>query len=334
MKLIEDYLSESARACNTPELSEALGLTKSNIYMATELMRGFGVVDRMKGGVKSFRYYYFLKDRYSEEEIAEMIPKREVKVPRPKKPRVRRKPGRPRKKTEAELFMDSYLGDIEKRASTATDGLTGLAILGLPDIDSVRPTRDTVKPETSKLEPVPELGIKMFATLKVKELSKNVRRLPQTELNYLKNIFKQYSWFPVIENLQTGYAKFKAMKTGRYGDTIHFSKGSNPWEDVISIKVGTSISSDLFMPMIETKRWQNWNEFNAPPRAARSYQPGGYGIILNEFIDSGNTLVEITSNRPPIAMRTMLNYHVKRKGLQAQIAVTRVQDYVYLEKMS
>ena len=173
----------------------------------------------------------------------------------------------------------------------------------------------------------------MFATLKVKELSKNVRRLPQTELNYLKNIFKQYSWFPVIENLQTGYAKFKAMKTGRYGDTIHFSKGSNPWEDVISIKVGTSISSDLFMPMSETKRWQNWNEFNAPPRAARSYQPGGYGIILNEFIDSGNTLVEITSNRPPAAMRTMLNYHVKRKGLQAQIAVSRVQDYVYLEKM-
>ena len=134
----------------------------------------------MKGGVKSFRYYYFLKDRYSEEEIAEMIPKREVKVPRPWKRRrelIPRKPGRPRKKTEAELFMDSYLGDIEKRASTAIDGLTGLAILGLPDIDSVRPTRDTVKPETSTLEPVPELGIKMFATL-------NRRNLSSTQLHY------------------------------------------------------------------------------------------------------------------------------------------------------
>ncbi len=332
MKRVEEFLSESGRACTTEELATELDMTKSNVYNTTELMRGFNVLDRMKGGIDYIRYYYFLKDRYSVEEIADMIPKRKVKVPRPRRLRrqiVLGKPGRPRRKTESELFMESYLGDIDERASTG--GLRALAILGFPDIDSVRATQETVKLE--KTETVSDTGIKMSATLTVKQLSKNMRRLPQTELNYLKNIFKQYSWFPVIENLNTGYAKFKALKSGRYGDMFHFSKGSNPWDDVISLKVGSSISSDLLLPTHETRRWSSWNEFNTPQKEPRFYR-GLYAKMLNEFIESGHQLVEITmKTKTAVSLRTSLNYHIDKRGLQEQIEVTRVQEFVYLEKL-
>jgi len=226
--------------------------------------------------------------------------------------------------------MESYLGDIDERASTG--GLRALALLGLPDIDSVRGTQETVKEE--KTEPVSDTEIKMFATLKVKQLSKNMRRLPQTELNYLKNIFKQYTWFPVIENLNTGYVKFKALKTGRYGDTFHFSKGSNPWDDVISVKVGSSISSDLLLPTHETQRWSGWNAFNVPQKVPLKYH-GLYEQMLNEFIDSGHHLVEITmESRNAIATRQSLKFHIDKRGLQEQIEVSRVQEFVYLEKLT
>ncbi len=334
MKRIEKFLSESGRACTINELSEALGLSKSNIYNATELMRGFDVLDRMKGQGDRVRWFYFLKDRYSVEEIANMVPKREVKVPRPRKPRrqfVPGKPGRPRGKTEQELFMESYLGDIDERASTG--GLRALAILGLPDIESVRSTQDTVTEE--KTMTVPDTGIKMFATMKVKELSKNMRRLPQTELNYLKNIFKQYSWFSVIENLNTGYVKFKALKSGRYGDTFHFSKGSNPWDDLISFQVGSSISSGLLLPSHEKQRWSGWNSFNKPAKTIRPYLTGLYEEMLDKFIDSGHHLVEITmKTKPATTVRISLKHQINKRGLQEQIEVSRVRDFVYLEKLS
>ncbi len=332
MKLVEEFLSESGRAYTTQELAVELGLSKSHIYNTTQLMMGFNVLDRMKGGLGQIQYYYFLKDRYSVEEIAEMVPQRIVKVPRPRRRRVQfvpGKPGRPRHKTESDLFMESYLGDIDKRASTG--GLRALALLGFPDIDSVRGTQETVKLE--KIEPVSDTGIKMFATLTVKQLSKNMRRLSNTELNYLKNVFKQYSWFPVIENLHTGYAKFKALKTGRYGDVFHFSKGSNSWDDVISLKVGSSISSDLLLPRVETQRWMGWNDFNIPPKEP-SYYRGLYEQMLNEFIDSGHHLVEITmETKTAISTRTNLKNHIDKRGLQEQIEVTRVQEFVYLEKL-
>ncbi len=333
MKRVEEFLSESGRAYTTNELATELDMTKSNIYNTTELMRGFNILDRMKGGISHIRYYYFLKDRYSDEEIAEMIPTRKVKVPRPRRRRVQfvpGKPGRPRHKTESDLFMESYLGDIDKRASTG--GLRALAILGFPDINSVRGTQETVKEK--KTEPVFDTGIKMSAKLTVKQLSKNMRRLTQTDLNYLKNIFKQYTWFPVIENLNTGYVKFKALKAGRYGDTFHFSKGSNSWDDVISLKVGSAISCDLLLPRLETQRWMGWNEFNIPQKVPRFYR-GLYEQMLNEFIDSGHHLVEITmETRNAIATRQSLKFHIDKRGLQEQIEVSRVQEFVYLEKLT
>ncbi|KKM68473.1 hypothetical protein LCGC14_1460540 [marine sediment metagenome] len=205
--------------------------------------------------------------------------------------------------------------------------------LGLPDIDSVRATQDTVTEE--KTMTVPDTGIKMFATLKVKELSKNMRRLPQTELNYLKNIFKQYSWFPVIENLNTGYVKFKALKSGRYGDTFHFSKGSNPWDDLISVQVGSSISSGLLLPSHEKQRWSSWNSFNKPAKTIRPYLTGFYEELLNKIIESGHHLVEITmKTKPATTVRISLKHQIDKRGLQEQIEVSRVRDFVYLEKLS
>ncbi len=333
MKRVEEFLSESGRACTLNELSEELGLKKSNIYTVTELMRGFNVLDRMKGGIEYIRYYYFLKDRYSVEEISEMIPKRKVKVPRPR--RVRRqivpgKPGRPRQKTESELFMESYLGDIDKRASTG--GLRALAILGFPDIDSVRPKERAVK--ATVFVPLKRSSIEISATLKVKELSKETRRLSNYELNYLKNLLKQYGWYPLIENLHTGYAKVKALKTGRYGDALHFSKGSNSWDDVVSINMDFSVSNSLLLPTNETQRWSSWNEFNTPQKE-RSYYRGLYGKMLDEFIESGHQLVEITmKTKTAVSLKTSLNYHIDKRGLQEQIEVTRVQEFVYLEKIS
>lgn len=331
MKRIEDFLSESGRACTVNELGEALGLSKSNIHNATELMMGFGVLDRMKGRGDRVRWFYFLKDRYSVEELAEMVPKRELKVPRLRKPRRQFVPGplgRPRGKTEQELFMESYLGAIDERASTG--GLRALAILGLPDIESVKTKMDSDKDYS--FVPLKRSSISISATLKVKELSKDMRRLSNNELNFLKKLLKRYGWYPLIENLHTGYVKAKALKAGRYGGVLHFSKGSNSWDDVVSINMDFSVSNDLLLPSNEMQRWSSWNEFNTPRK-----EPvlGLYVKMLNEFIESGHQLVEITmKTRTAASARINLKYNIEKRGLQEQIEVTRVQEFVYLEKLS
>ena len=331
---IKQLLDETKKAYTNHQIAEELNYTNSNVYNSTVLMMAFNVIERRKA---AGRYYFFLKDKYSEEELAEMLPKPKPKpAPKPRKKKIKaktKKATRPRELTEHEQFMKDYLGDLEIKSASAPVGLGGLAILGLPDIDSVRPKTDPIR--NQKSDPVPVTGIKVSATLKVKELSKNMRRLPRPELNYLKNIFKQYSWFPVIENLNTGYVKFKALKSGRYGDTFHFSKGSNPWDDLISVHAGSSISSSLLLPSHEKQRWSSWNSFNKPAKTIRPYLTGVYDEMLNKFIDSGHHLVEITmKTRSAVSARISLKYHIDKRGLQEQIEVSRVRDFVYLEKLS
>ena len=327
MEKIEQLLTETDKALTVKDIATQIGQSNSAIGGYLSLMIAFGKVEKRRKGTN----FWFLKDKYTEEELNALLPTDKPKpAPRPRKLRYQMgpgRPGRPRKKTASEIFRDGVLSDIDRRASSG--GLRALAILGLPDIESVKPTADITK--TQELAPTQKALITIRASSTVEELPKNVRRLPQTELKYLKKLLQHYDWYMLIENLNTGYAKFKAIKNGRYGDELYFSKGSNVWDDIIQISLDDSISGTLYLPLLETKRWGGWKDFLTPPKLVR--QRVSYGEMITEFIESGHKLVEITvEDKTPAYVRTLLQTQVELMQLKDQIEVSRVDKWIYLER--
>ena len=325
---IKQYLAETYEAKTSSDISTYLGLSDSAVGGYLTLMIAFGtVVKRRKG-----RNFFFLKDKFTEEEMAALLPPDKPKrIPRrPRRQFVPGKIGRPRNKTESQRFRDDLIADIDKRASSG--GLPALAILGLPDIEDVRSKLDLTKIE--EITPLQKKQVTIRASSMVSELPKNVRRLPKTELNYLKKILQQYPWYKLIANMNTGYVKFKALKNGRYGDELYFSKGSNAWDDIIQISIDSSISGNLILPTQEISRWNQWKDFSGVPRKPRKLRSNIYGEMLDEFIESGHKLVEITiENKNPAYVRHNLYGQILIRQLQDQIHISRVEQWIYLERI-
>ena len=331
LERIEQLLTETDKALTVKDISTHIGQSSSSIGGYLSLMIAFGKVEKRRKGTN----FWFLKDKYTEEELNALLPT-DKPARRPRKLRyqmVPGRPGRPRKKTASEIFRDGLLSDIDRRASSG--GLRALAILGLPDIESVKPRADITK--IQELAPTQKALITIRASSTVGELPKNVRRLPQTELKYLKKLLQHYDWYMLIENLHTGYAKFKAIKNGRYGDELYFSKGSNIWDDIIQISLDDSISGTLILPLLETKRWGGWKNFLTPPKFVRpklGRPKVNYGEMITQFIESGHKLVEITvEDKQPSYVRSLLKTQIELMQLQDQIEISRVEKWIYLERI-
>jgi len=196
-------------------------------------------------------------------------PDKPVRVPKIRKVRKKREPKTKQKKAS---FLESYLSDLEKRASSG-NGLAALAILGLPQPTAEQTaTTPIIEKET---DPRREL-ITLKAMGTVKDLPKNIRRLPRNETNYLKNLLKHLGGYHVMNGLDTGYAKFSAIKAGRYGDEYYFSKGTNPWDNILNITVDPSLSNSFLLPTKENHRaygcshCDNCARRNKPPKHKES----------------------------------------------------------------
>ncbi len=316
---VKQYMSETGKAYNAKEIAEYIGSTPSSTHGVLDLMIAFGIVQKENRR----KNYYFLKDTYSDEQINAMLPPKKI-------PRVHKIRGRPVKLKPSNSFLDKYLADLEERVSQ-DDGLPALAILGLPQKSTETPiTEPTIEPEPEPSNLL--IKIKSFAT--VKHLPKDVRRLSPTETRYLKNLLKHLGGYDeVMNNLNTVFAKFSAIKSGRYGDVFYFSMGSNSWNNVLKVTVDSSLSDCMMLPTVEADRWSQWNYFQENLKAKRRKR-GQYDEMLDKFIASGHKLVEITvENRKPAGVRQMLKNKINKRELVDLIEVSRVDKWIYLEKV-
>ncbi|GAH40616.1 unnamed protein product, partial [marine sediment metagenome] len=136
------------------------------------------------------------------------------------------------------------------------------------------------------------------------------------------------------ERYNTAFSKFSALEHGRYGDVLYFSLGANPWDNVRKVTVDSSISDYMVLPTIEANRWSAWNDFLAGLKETRGYSPGLYDEMLDDFMDSGHNLVEIkVENRGTNYVKHMLKKKIEERGLMDQVEASRVDEWIYLEKV-
>ena len=326
---VKQYMSERNEALQVSDIVEHLGVSGSAAFGLLDLMYAFGILEKVKRG----RTYYFLKDIYSDEQISAMLPPEKA----PHIPGPRGRPRRPKPQPVRDSFKDEYLSTLEERASSG-DGLPALAFLSLPQEENVETpsTEHPLEVESDllgeKRKPEPLIKSEPFAT--VKYLPKDFRRLSQAEATYLKDLLKGLGGCEGLERYNTVFSKFSALENGRYGEVFYFSMGANPWDNVLKVTVDSSISDYMVLPIIEANRWISWNDFLAGLKETRRYSKGMYDEMLDEFMESGHKLVEITvENRGTAYVKQMLKKKIEERGLMDHVEASRVDEWIYLEKV-
>jgi len=313
---IEKGLSEKDRPQTAKEIAESLGVITSSVYNVLPLMEVFDVIQREKIGG---RLRYFIKGVYNDEQLSAMFPFEKVKRT-PRRKYATRRPRRSKLPVQ-ESFLEEHLSDMRMRASLG-EGPSALAMIGLNQIDVVEddavPAAEVVlrhldvdiEVEKSRVETPKK--IEPFAT--VEHLPKNARQLNRTQTKHLKEKLKGLDGYDRIDSLKTAFAEFSALKNGSYGTVFYFSMGTNPWERVYRVTVDDSISLEIEEPV---KRL----------RGRRSI----YDPIIDQFLDSGNDLVEIeVEDRKASYIAAQLANRIKVRGLN--IVASASCDLAYLEK--
>ena len=340
---VKQYMSETGRALQVGDVAEHLGVADGTAFGLLDLMGAFGIIDKAKRGRI---HYYFLKDVYSDEQITAMLPpEKPPLVPKPRRsraPRIPRSLGRPRTQKPQPVrysFADEYLSALGERASSG-DGLPALAMLGLPQREAAETLTTEPMPPVELIsalmgeekKPEPLIKIRPFGTVGL--LPKNVRLLSKAETSYLKNLLKGLGRCEGMERHNTVFSKFSALENGRYGEVFYFSMGANPWDNVRKVTVDPSISDYMVLPIIEANRWSSWNDFLTGIKETRIYSKGKYDEMIDEFMESEHKLVEITvENRGTTYVKHMLKKKIEERGIIDQINISRVDEWIYLEKI-
>ena len=327
---VEQILSESDRALNMKEIAELLEKTESIAYNIVTLMEAFEIVEKVKRG----RYYFYLKGVYDDEQISKMLPPEKV-IPKPRirrhLPQVRRRNPTPR---------EEHISNLSLRASSG-DGPSSLSIIGLTEEDTVEESvlveevLREIEMEISVDERIVEtpITVKPFGT--VGHLSKSLRRLTRPQTNYLKDQLSWLDGYEKIDVYNTFFAKFSALQHRKYGNVFYCSAGSNSWDNIHQVTVIPSISDMIVLPLVEMNRWASWNDFLTGLEKTRiNYSKGLYDKMLDDFMESGHRLVELTvENRRADYVTRRLNMRIDERGLGEQVEASHVQDWVYLEKV-
>jgi len=298
-------------------------------------MEVFGTVQKVKRGG---RHYYLLKGVHDEEQISAILPpERVARIPRRK--HVPRGTGHS-KLPIREGILEEHLSTMRVLASSG-EGPSALAIIGL--------TRQEAAEENTPAKELPgELGVGLeveerrpetpirsepFGT--VKHLPKDVRRLTLGQKKYLKEQLKGLDGYEGIARFKTAFSKFSALESGRYGGTLYFSMGTNPWDNVRKITVDHRVSDLMVLPAIDVNRWSSWRDFLTGLKETRMrYGKDQYDRILDQFMESGHRLVEMTvEDRRANYVTHVLGRRIGERGLGEQVKASRVDEWIYLERV-
>ena len=332
---VEEYLSRRDRAASAKEVAEFLGVATSTAYGILQLMEVFGIVQKVKRGG---RHYYLLKGVHDEEQISAMLPpERVARIPHrkyaPRSMGHAKLPGR-------ESFLEEHLSDMRVRAISG-EGPSALAIIGLTQqemageniLSEELPREIEIDLEAEERKFETPIESEPFGT--VKHLPKDVRRLTLGQTKYLKEQLKGLNGYEGTARFKTAFSKFSALENGRYGSTLYFSMGANPWDYVHKVAIDPSISDLMVLPTIDVNRWSSWRDFLMGLKETRIRDgKDQYDKMLDQFMESGHKLVEMTvEDRRASYVKYMLNKRIDERGLEEQIKASRVDEWIYLEKV-
>ena len=326
---VEKYLSEMDRAQTAKEVAQFLGITPSYAYGILQLMEVFGTVQMEKRGR---RHYYFLKGIYDDEQISAMLPPKKVK-PEPRR-RSRLSSPTPSKSQVQVTFLEKHISTLRAQASSF-EGPSALAMIGLQQEmieKEIMPEELPREIEFKKRKFETPITSEPFAT--IKHLPKDVRRLTVRQMKYLNEQLNGIDGYEEIKGFNTVFTKLSALEYGKYGRVFYFSIGTNPWDYVQKVTIEPSISDFLFLPTIEGKRWSSWNDFLRGLKEPKiMYGKDQYDKIIDQFIENDHKLVEIkVKNRKANYVNTILKKRIGERGLEEQVKVSYVSDWIYLEK--
>jgi len=322
------------RAQTVKDVAIFLGMTTSSAASILQLMEVFGTVLKVKRGR---RHYYVLNGVYDDEQISAMLPPKKVKP----EPRRRSRLSKPTRSTSyvQDSFLETHISNLRAQASSF-EGPSALAMIGLQQdmIEKEIPTEELpvelevdLRVEKRKFE-TPIMN-EPFAT--VQYLPKDVRRLTLGQTKYLKEQLKFVDGYDRIEMFETVFARLSALEKNKYGRILYVSMGMNPWEYVKKVTIDPFISDFMCLPAIEVKRWSSWKDFmRGLKEPIIRYGKDQYDKILDQFIENGHKLVEITvENRKANYVNLILNKRIGERGLGEQVKASYVTDWVYLEKV-
>ena len=359
---VKEYMSESDNAVTAKDVAQFLEMSNSGASSVMQLMEVFKMVQKVKRGGT----YYVLKDVYDDEQIEAMLPpKKVVHIPRRRRSSSRtvyipkRRRSIPRRASppvvDAVDGLEEYLSAV--RSPGSGEGLSALAMIGLSqrevaeevipakelpvdlDIDDlgigieVFDAVDAIGPNAEDRKFGAPISVMPFAT--VEYLPKEVRLLNSGEARYLKDQLRALRGFELIEDFGTVFARFSALEYGRYGNVLYFSLGTNQWDYVKKVTINRAISDFILLPIVERKRWSSWNHFLGGLKETREkYGRKEYDKIIDQFMESGHSLVEITiEDRGAIHVRNMFRKSIVERGLEGQVKASHVDMWVYLERV-
>jgi len=335
---VKKYMSESEKAVTTKDIAQSLEMSHGGTISVLQLMEVFKMVQK----VKRDGTFYVLSG-LSDEQIEAMLPPKKV-APIPI-PRRRRSISRQSPAPFDDSFMEEYLSAVRAETNSG-DGLSALSVIGFSQEEIAEKDTSTkgllrdldiddldVDIEVKERKSGDPIWVEAFAT--VKHLPKEVRLLNNGDARYLKDKLKGLDGYEEIKGFGTVFARFSALEYGRYGNVLYFSPGTNQWEYVKKITIDRSISDFIVLPIVERKRWSSWNKFLIGlNETGERYAKEEYDKIIDQFMESGHRLVELTvENRTSIYVRNFLRSRISERGLEEQVEASRVNEWVYLEKV-
>jgi len=339
---VRKYMSESDRAVTAEDIAQSLEMSVGGIKSVMQLMEVFKMIQKVKRG----KVYYFLKDVYDDEQIEAMLPPKKV-APLPRRRRYRSIRARsiPTPPAFDESFMEEYLSAVREESSSG-EGISALSMIGLSRQEIAEediPTRELLGDlDIEDLDENIEVEERKFGApimnepfATVEYLPKELRLLNSGEARYLKEQIKGLPGYEEIDRFGSVFAKFSALECGRYGNVVYFSLGTNQWDYVKKVTIDRSISDFIVLPSVERKRWSSWNQFlMCLVETGERYSKEEYDKIIDQFMESGHSLVEITvENRTAIYVRNFLINRIIERGLEEQVKASRVNEWIYLEQV-
>jgi hypothetical protein len=310
---VKQLMAERNTALTKEEISESLGITESYLNSILDLMQALDIVEKVNRGV----YYYFLKGEYDEEQLNSMLPP--LKGPEPVII----------KKREASL-LEEQLSSASSRIAKY-DGLSALALLGLAEEEVQEPSPEMLEPQATG--PPKLIKVRPFGT--VKFLPKDFLPLTMSQTRYLKeNYLRGLDGYEALGHLPTFFAKSSRLRSGYYGNVLYASPGVNSWERLYKVTLDPSISRGLMLPGLEERIWEAWKGFNESLEEHRiKYSIEDYDQIIENFIESGHNLVEITiEDRAPIYVKKVLEKRIKERRIEEKVEISYVDKWLYLER--
>jgi hypothetical protein len=320
-------MAEKEGALTIGEVAELLGVSSSAASGVLTYMEALDIVRRVRRG----KTFYFLKGAFDERQIEEMLP---VKRPKPKVHAPRRTKRESEPAPEQENPWESYIAYIRESADKF-DGPSALGILGLTTKEQVEQPAPTPEP----LEPAKEAGTASERLEKhgtVERLPKDMRPLTVSETRYLKDRhLKGMPGYEVLQRFNAFFAKTSNLERGYYGNIFYVSIGTNPWDKAYRVELESPIYRGIALPNLETRTWDGWKGFlEGIKKREPRYTKDQYDGIIDAFLKSGCELVEITvEGRTSTYLERILKRRIEERGLEDDVEASRVNEWVYLEKV-